>query len=141
MARCAASSNDAPALIASVSVAMTVSPAPVTSAIWSDPTIGMCLVGSIRLEQRHAAAAARDQHRRRARLLQQRAAGPFEHAEIVADPDAERVLDLGLVWRAGGDAAVAQQAVARVQDDRHRRRGAARAESRRRRPGVISPLP
>jgi hypothetical protein len=45
LARRAASSKVAPAASASVIVAMTVSPAPVTSAIWSDPKIGMCTVG------------------------------------------------------------------------------------------------
>ena len=67
-----------------MNVLITVSPAPVTSAISSVPWIGMNVAGSVALEQRHAAAAPRDQEQarveafehRRARLLDGRARRP-----------------------------------------------------------------
>ena len=79
----------------------------------------MCIGRAIRLEQRHPAAAARDQHGgRRVRASSSRPAFSSTR-RFVADPDAEQLLDLRLVGRAGRHAAVAQQRVARI--DEHRR--------------------
>ena len=123
---------------------MTVSPAPVTSAIWSDPKIGMWIGRPVRLEQRHAAAAARDQHGRgRACVVSSSRPALSSTRGVLADRDAEQLLDLRLVRRAGGHAAEAQQGVARV--DQHRRAPARAARTRCARcatsAGVTSPLP
>ena len=48
----------------------------------------------IGLEQRHPAAAARDQHGRRTGALQQFASRPLEHARVLSNPDVEELLDL-----------------------------------------------
>ena len=71
------------------------------------------------LEERHAPAAARHQHGRRARAPQHLASGPLERIGIVVDVHAEDLLDLRLVRRAGGHALILEQPVAGVDEDRH----------------------
>ena len=109
-----------PAASASVIVAITVSPAPVTSAISigaEDRNVHRRLA---RLEQRHAAAAARDQHARPSACASaargRRARAPRWLSSIV---DAEHLLDFRFVRRARGQAAIARQRVARIDQDRH----------------------
>ena len=69
----AASAGAAPAASATVNALITVSPAPVTSAIWSLPWIGMNVTGAVALEERHAPAAARDEEQARVEALEHRA--------------------------------------------------------------------
>ena len=117
--------------------------------------MGMCAVGAAGLEQRHAVAAAGDEHGRHLQPAQQRAPGRLQLAAVVADGHAERGLDLGLVGRDRGHAAEAEQRVARVHRDGDAapprpapwppppgRARAARSRSRspaRRRPGPRAP--
>ena len=56
------------------------------------------------LEQRHATAAARDEHGAALQPPEQRATGRSSTPRIVVDLDAEQRLDLGLVRRARGHA-------------------------------------
>jgi hypothetical protein len=63
------------------------------------------------LEQRHAAAAAGDEHRGRSRAAEQLAAGFLEHACVLANPDPEQMLDLRLVRGTGRHAAESQERV------------------------------
>ena len=109
----------APAASASVIVAITVSPAPVTSAIWSEPKIGMCTVGLPGSNSAMPRLPRVISTRVHPRALQQRAAGALEHARAVVDRHAEHLLDFGFVRRAGGEPAIARQRVARVDQDRH----------------------
>ena len=104
----------APAASARVKVAITVSPAPVTSATWSVPWMGMCSGGAAGLEERHAVAAARDEHGLAAEPLEKRAPAASSRAAIVADGDPERLLDLGLVRRHRGHAPETEEPEARV---------------------------
>ena len=74
----------------------------------------------LRLEQRHAAAAARDQHRLHPGAAQQQPSRPLQRLRVIVDMNAQRGLDFRLVRRAGGQAAVVQQPVARVEQHRNR---------------------
>ena len=80
----------------------------------------------------------------RSRRVEQLAAGALERARVVADPDAERLLDLRFVRRARRHAAEPQQGVARVDED-GARAGAADSSAAccapRTSRGVTRPLP
>ena len=52
--------------------------------------------------------------------VEQLAAGPLEHARIVVDADAERLLDLGFVRRARGQVTIVEHAVTAVDENRNR---------------------
>ena len=47
------------------------------------------------------------------------AAGGLERAQVVSDADPQDLLDLRLVGRAGGDAAIVLHRIARVHEDGH----------------------
>jgi hypothetical protein len=69
------------------------------------------------LEQRHAAAAARDEHGLHPSPAEERAAGLLQQRGVVIDVDAECLLDFGLVGRAGGERGVAKETVAAVHEN------------------------
>ena len=87
---------------------------------------------SLALEQRHAAAAARDQHRLAVESLLQR---PRDVADLLLFAVPERRSGGGrgflFVRRRGGDAGIAEQVVARVERDRLARARTASASRRR----------
>ena len=112
----AASLGEAPAASATVKVLMTVSPAPVTSAIWSRPVNGDERDRAIPLEERHAATAARHEEQPGVEALEHRPAGLVERA-LVVERHARQGLHLGLVRRGPGGPAEARQIVAAVHDD------------------------
>ena len=112
----AASPGEAPAASATVKVLMTVSPAPVTSAIWSRPVNGDERDRAVPLEERHAATAARHEEQPGVEALEHRPAGLVERA-LVVERHARQGLHLGLVRRGPGGPAEARQIVAAVHDD------------------------
>ena len=65
------------------------------------------------------------------RAPQQLPAGPLERLRVVVDADAERLLHFRFVRRAGGQAAIVEQAVARVDEHRHRPAPRAARDARR----------
>ena len=79
---------------------------------------------TLRLEQRHSAAAACHEHRLRARASENLPSGSLQRAQVVADPDAECVLDFRLVRRTGRHAAIPQQGVSGIDERRRCRRRA-----------------
>ena len=92
-----------------------------------------------RLKERHPAAAAGDEHRLHAGTAQNRPSGALERAEILADADAQHLLDFGLIRRARHQPAVFEESIAAVEQNRHaatagaRRDGAADGVGERRR--------
>ncbi len=73
----------------------------------------------LRLEQRHAASAARDKDGLHAGAAEQRAACRLEHVEVVVDLDAERLFHFRLVRRAGGQPLEIEQPIAAIDHNRH----------------------
>src|SRR5581483_9543319 len=72
----------------------------------------------LRLKERHAAAAARDENGLHSRAFQQRSSGSLEHFRIIVDMDAERLLELRFVRRAGRQAAILEQSITRIDQKR-----------------------
>ena len=83
---------------------------------------------SIGHEERHAAAATRDEHGLHARPLEHRAARPLEHGQVVVDSNPERLLDFGFVRCARGETTIVQQPVPGVHE--HGNRPALAAQGR-----------
>src|SRR5439155_2548882 len=72
-----------------------------------------------RLEQRHAAAAPRDEHRPHPRAPQQHTTRPLERPPIVLQAAAECMFHFRLIRRARGETAVREQSIPRVDQNRN----------------------
>jgi len=70
-------------------------------------------------EEGHATAAARNQHSGHSSTLQQIASRLLQRPHIVSDLDAGKLLDLRFIRCAGGQPAISEEVVSRVDQDRN----------------------